>query len=52
MLFRSLQIKPDENSAVKWVELEQVTKICEEACMKPIYDKLNQKLKKYQNETC
>ena len=47
-----LQIKPDENSAVKWVELEKVTKICEEACMKPIYDKLNQKLKKYQNETC
>lgn len=42
-----LRIKPDENSAVKWVKLEEAIEICEEIFMKEIYDKLNQKLKKY-----
>lgn len=40
-----LQIKPDENSGVKWVPLEDVTKLSkEEWICEKVYSKLNQKL--------
>lgn len=38
------KIKEDENSGVKWVWLEEATRITEEAQMVPIYEKLNKKL--------
>ena len=41
-----LRIKKDENSGVKWVEIDKVTKLTNEEKMKPIYAKLNSKLKK------
>lgn len=40
-----LRIKEDENSAVKWIDIDKVTKITNEEKMKPIYKKLNSKLK-------
>ena len=40
------RIKEDENSGVKWVNIEEATRITREAQMVPIYEKLNQKLKK------
>ena len=40
-----LRIKEDENSGVKWVEIDKVTKLTNEEKMKPIYTKLNSKLK-------
>ena len=40
-----LRIKEDENSGVKWVEIDKVTKLTNEEKMKPIYIKLNSKLK-------
>ena len=40
-----LRIKEDENSGVKWVEIDKVTKLTNEENMKPIYSKLNSKLK-------
>ena len=40
-----LRIKKDENSGVKWVEIDKVTKLTNEEKMKPIYAKLNSKLK-------
>ena len=40
-----LRIKEDENSGVKWVEIDKVTKLTNEEKMKPIYAKLNSKLK-------
>ena len=40
-----LRIKEDENSAVKWIDIDKVTKITNEEKMKPIYKKLNAKLK-------
>ena len=36
-----LTIKPDENSGLKWVALEEVKNIVKEECMLPIYAKLN-----------
>lgn len=41
-----LKIKEDENSGVKWIRIEEATKITTEENMKPIYQKLNEKLKK------
>lgn len=38
------RIKQDENSDVKWINIEDATKITNEEMMKPIYDKLNKKL--------
>ena len=38
-------IKEDENSAVKWFELEEAVKASSEPHMKKIYNKLNNKLK-------
>jgi 8-oxo-dGTP pyrophosphatase MutT (NUDIX family) len=40
-----LHIKPDENSALKWVPLDDAVKITNEECMKPIYKKLNDYVK-------
>lgn len=40
-----LRIKKDENSGVKWVEIDKATKLTNEEKMKPIYAKLNSKLK-------
>lgn len=40
----SLSIKEDENSGVRWVELEESEKISKEENMKVIYKKLNKKL--------
>ena len=39
-----LQIKKDENSGVKWVNLDEVNNYTTEEKMKPIYDRLTQKL--------
>lgn len=41
-----LHIKPDENSALKWVLLDDAVRITNEECMKPIYTKLNNYVKK------
>lgn len=40
----SLSIKEDENSGVRWIELEESEKISKEENMKVIYKKLNKKL--------
>ena len=42
-----LKIKEDENSGVKWVDIDKVEKITNEPKMIPIYRKLNEKLKMY-----
>ncbi|WP_414839425.1 NUDIX hydrolase [Carnobacterium sp. TMP28] len=43
-------IKPDENSGVEWMELDEAVKACSEAEMKVVYEKLNQKLKQYKKD--
>lgn len=40
-----LRIKADENSGVKWIDINDTIKITNEEKMKPIYEKLNDKLK-------
>ena len=40
-----LQIKVDENSGVKWVNIEDAVSLTNENKMKPIYAKLNNKVK-------
>lgn len=35
-----VQIKPDENSAVRWFEIDEVLEFVSEARMKPVYQKL------------
>ena len=40
-----LRIKEDENSGVKWVDITLVNDLTNEEKMKPIYKKLNEKLK-------
>ncbi len=42
-----LKIKEDENSDVKWIDINEATKITNEEKMKPIYAKLNSKIKNY-----
>lgn len=42
-----LRIKEDENSAVGWFSIDEAIKACSEAKMKPIYEKLNRKLKTF-----
>ncbi len=42
-----LIIKQDENSGVKWIDIDEATKITKEENMKPIYAKLNSKIKNY-----
>ena len=41
----NLRIKNDENSGVKWIDIDKVTEITNEEKMKPIYAKLNTKIK-------
>lgn len=40
-----IRIKPDENSGIKWVDIDKTIEITDEKRMKPIYAKLNEKLK-------
>jgi 8-oxo-dGTP pyrophosphatase MutT (NUDIX family) len=40
-----LQIKEDENSGVKWVDIEESINLTNENKMKPIYKKLNDRIK-------
>ena len=40
-----LKIKPDENSGVKWVDIDEAIKLTNEANMVPVYTKLNEKLR-------
>jgi len=40
-----LRIKPDENSGLKWVSLDEAIEITNEEGMKPIYKKLNDVIK-------
>ena len=44
-----LRIKEDENSALAWMTLDETIEKCSEEEMKPIYLKLNHKLKKMLN---
>ena len=41
----SLKINEHENSGVKWIDIDKVIEISNEKNMKPIYKKLNEKLK-------
>lgn len=41
-----VKIKPDENSGVKWIDIDKAVEITNEKQMKPIYQKLNEKLTK------
>lgn len=43
----SVKIKDDENSAVKWIDIDKAIEITNESNMKPIYRKLNEKLEKF-----
>ena len=44
----TLKIKEDENSGVKWINIEDVEKVSnEEWIINVVYKKLNEKLKKY-----
>ena len=38
------QIKEDENSGVKWINIDDVSKVISEPKMLPIYSKLNKKI--------
>ena len=40
-----LRIKEDENSNIKWIPIEKATEVTNEENMKPIYKKLNEKVK-------
>lgn len=40
-----LKIKEDENSGVKWINIDDATKVTNEEKMKSIYEKLNSKIK-------
>lgn len=40
-----LRIKPDENSGVRWILIEEIDKFVSEEAMKPIYHKLVEKSK-------
>lgn len=42
----ALHIKEDENSSLRWMTLQEAVDLCSELEMKPIYQKLNHKLKK------
>lgn len=41
-----LKIKADENSDVKWIDIDKVVDITSEEHMKPIYKKMNEKLQR------
>lgn len=40
-----ITIKPDENSAIRWIPLEQAVEASTEPAMKVVYEKLNEKLR-------
>lgn len=42
-----LKVKKDENSGVKWIDIDKVLEFTKENKMKPIYDKINKKLIEY-----
>ncbi len=42
-----LKICPEENSKVDWLSPDEAVRSSTEAWMKPIYKKLNQKMRKY-----
>ena len=42
-----LRHKPDENSAVAWFSLDEAVAACSEPWMRPVYQKLNEKLKRF-----
>ena len=42
-----LRINEDENSGVEWIDIDKAEEITKEEKMKPIYRKLNEKLKQY-----
>lgn len=41
----ALRIKADENSGVRWVDINKAVELSNEECMKVIYGKINEKLK-------
>lgn len=41
----ALRIKADENSGVKWIDIDKAVELTKEEKMKPIYKKLNEKIK-------
>lgn len=41
-----LKIKEDENSGVKWINIEEIDKVISEPKMLPIYNKLNEKIER------
>lgn len=43
----TLHHKPDENSGVKWIPIEEIDEYVREEDMKPVYKKLVEKSKKY-----
>ncbi len=45
-----LKIKEDENSGVKWIDIDKVTEVTNEPKMVPIYQKLNDKLVELEKE--
>ena len=40
-----LRIKEDENSGVRWIDIDKAVEVSNEECMKEIYGKINEKLK-------
>lgn len=40
-----VKIKADENSGVEWIDIDKATEVTNEEKMKPIYKKLNEKMK-------
>lgn len=42
-----IRIKEDENSGVEWIDIDKAEEITNEEKMKPIYKKLNNKIKDY-----
>ena len=42
-----LRIKEDENSGVKWIDIDKAVEVTKEEKMKPIYIKLNEKLAEF-----
>ena len=42
-----IRIKEDENSGVEWIDIDKAEEITNEEKMKPIYKKLNDKIKDY-----
>lgn len=42
-----LRIKADENSGVKWIDINKAVQLTNEEKMRPIYKKLNEKIYKW-----